>query len=69
MGKTGDYEFNHAICLAGGSLPGLEAAAGVYDGDVLYAVSTGEVEEDPALGPVELGMVASEAAWDAVLSS
>jgi L-aminopeptidase/D-esterase-like protein len=29
VGKTGDYEWNHAICLAGGSLPGLEAAAGV----------------------------------------
>ncbi len=29
VGKTGDYEWNHGICLAGGSLPGLEAAAGV----------------------------------------
>jgi 6-aminohexanoate-oligomer endohydrolase len=29
VGKIGDYEFNHAICLAGGSLPGPEAAAGV----------------------------------------
>lgn len=29
VGKTGDYEWNHAICLAGGSLYGLEAAAGV----------------------------------------
>lgn len=29
VGKTGDYDWNHAICLAGGSLPGLEAAAGV----------------------------------------
>ena len=29
VGKTGDYEWNHAICLAGGSLPGLEAASGV----------------------------------------
>lgn len=29
VGKTGDYEWNHAICLAGGSLSGLEAAAGV----------------------------------------
>lgn len=25
----GEYRFTHAICLAGGSLPGLEAAAGV----------------------------------------
>ena len=37
------------------------------DGDVLYAVCTGEVD-DPDLGPAELGMLASEAAWDAVLS-
>jgi hypothetical protein len=29
VGKIGDYEFNHTICLAGGSLPRLEAAAGV----------------------------------------
>jgi hypothetical protein len=29
VGKIGDYGWNHAICLAGGSLPGLEAAAGV----------------------------------------
>jgi L-aminopeptidase/D-esterase-like protein len=28
-GTTGDYEWNHALCLAGGSLYGLEAAAGV----------------------------------------
>jgi len=38
------------------------------DGDVLYAVSTGEVDDSP-LGPAELGMLASEAAWDAVLSA
>jgi 6-aminohexanoate-oligomer endohydrolase len=37
------------------------------DGDVLYAVSNGEVD-DPGLGPAELGLLASEAAWDAVLS-
>lgn len=29
VGKTGDYDWSQAICLAGGSLPGLEAAAGV----------------------------------------
>ncbi|HEY7357233.1 MAG TPA: P1 family peptidase, partial [Ktedonobacterales bacterium] len=29
VGKTGDYDWCQAICLAGGSLPGLEAAAGV----------------------------------------
>ncbi len=29
VGNSGNYEWNHAICLAGGSLYGLEAAAGV----------------------------------------
>src|SRR6185437_440675 len=29
IGITGEYEWNHAIVLAGGSLFGLEAAAGV----------------------------------------
>ena len=29
VGTSGNYEWNHAICLAGGSLYGLEAAAGV----------------------------------------
>ena len=37
------------------------------DGDVLYAVSTGEVESD-VLDRTALGVVASELAWDAVLS-
>lgn len=40
----------------------------LVDGDVLYAVSTGEVEND-ALDSVALGVVASELAWDAVLAS
>jgi hypothetical protein len=31
VGKNDDHEFNHAICLAGGSLPGLEAAAELWD--------------------------------------
>jgi L-aminopeptidase/D-esterase-like protein len=38
------------------------------DGDVLFAVSTGAVESDPLLDPTALGVVASELAWDAVLS-
>ena len=38
------------------------------DGDVLFAVTTGEVE-NPELGPVNLGVLASEVAWDAVLAS
>jgi L-aminopeptidase/D-esterase-like protein len=40
----------------------------MYDGDVLYAVTTNETD-DPTLDDVALGAVASEVAWDAVLSS
>jgi L-aminopeptidase/D-esterase-like protein len=36
------------------------------DGDVCFALSTQEVE-DPGLGVVELGVVAGELAWDAIL--
>ena len=38
------------------------------DGDILYAVTTGEIVND-ALDPVTLAVVASEVAWDAVLAS
>ncbi|HUF08285.1 MAG TPA: P1 family peptidase [Rhodothermales bacterium] len=38
------------------------------DGDVLYAVTTSEVEDDE-LSSLELAVIASEVAWDAVLSS
>ncbi|HET8631081.1 MAG TPA: P1 family peptidase [Thermomicrobiales bacterium] len=38
------------------------------DGDVLYALTTNEVD-NPALGDTALGVLASELAWDAVLSS
>jgi hypothetical protein len=38
------------------------------DGDVLYAVTTDEVE-NPSLSYMDLSVVASELAWDAVLSS
>lgn len=38
------------------------------DGDVLFAASTGEVENDK-LSVADLGVIASEVAWDAVLSS
>jgi 6-aminohexanoate-oligomer endohydrolase len=37
-----------------------------YDGDVLFAASTGTLREAP-LDPVSLGVLASELAWDAVL--
>lgn len=39
-----------------------------HDGDVLYAVSTGEADPDP-LDVTALGALASELAWDAVLAS
>ncbi len=39
----------------------------IADGDILYAVSTAEIEE--GLDPVTLAVVASEVAWDAVLAS
>ena len=39
----------------------------LYDGDVLWAVTTGEVD-NPALDDVALGALAAELAWDAVLS-
>ena len=38
------------------------------DGDVLFAVSTGAVESELLLDTTALGIVASELAWDAVLS-
>jgi L-aminopeptidase/D-esterase-like protein len=37
------------------------------DGDVLFSVTTGEVDDGRSLA--ELGVVASELAWDAVLSA
>ncbi|GCE15170.1 P1 family peptidase [Tengunoibacter tsumagoiensis] len=40
----------------------------IQDGDVLYAVTTNEVD-NPALGGVALGILASELAWDAILAS
>jgi L-aminopeptidase/D-esterase-like protein len=40
----------------------------LVDGDVLFAVTTNEVES-PLLESIGLGVVASEVAWDAVLAS
>jgi 6-aminohexanoate-oligomer endohydrolase len=40
----------------------------LLDGDVLYAVTTAEVDE-PAVDPIGLSVIASELAWDAVLQS
>lgn len=40
----------------------------IEDGDILYAVTTDEVD-NPGLDPASLGVVASELAWDAVLAA
>ena len=40
----------------------------LFDGDVLYAVTTNQVE-NPILEDIGLGIVASELAWDAILSA
>jgi len=47
---------------------GIQPFHTTYDGDVLYAITTDEVQ-NPALDDVALGTVASEVAWDAILSS
>lgn len=40
----------------------------IYDGDVLYMVTTGAVEHRE-VDPISLGLAAAEVAWDAVLSA
>lgn len=47
---------------------GIQPFATQYDGDVLYAVSTGELEEPKFYSP-DLGVLASEVMWDAILAS
>jgi len=46
----------------------LQPFASIYDGDVLYAVSTQELEE-PAMTSIDLGVAAGELMWDAILAS
>lgn len=50
---------------------GLQPFATEYDGDVLYAISTGEVDDKTpgALTSVDLGVIAGEVMWDAILAS
>ncbi|WP_116807411.1 P1 family peptidase [Steroidobacter cummioxidans] len=50
---------------------GLQPFATEYDGDVLYAISTGEVDEQTpgVLTSVDLGVIAGEVMWDAILAS
>ncbi|KGM34829.1 P1 family peptidase [Inquilinus limosus] len=48
----------------------LQPFATEFDGDVLYAVSTGELEDEAAMLPtVDLGVIGGEAMWDAILAS
>lgn len=47
---------------------GIQPYSTIDDGDVLFAVSTAEVD-NPALSPSDLTGIASEAAWDAILAS
>jgi L-aminopeptidase/D-esterase-like protein len=44
----------------------IQPFATLDDGDILYAVTTDEVEG--SISPVSVGVLASELAWDAVLS-
>jgi 6-aminohexanoate-oligomer endohydrolase len=46
----------------------IQPFATARDGDILYAVTTDEVE-NPSLEATDLGVIASELAWDAILAS
>ena len=46
----------------------IQPFATIYDGDVLYAVSTAEITDSGISGP-EIGVLAAETMWDAILAS
>jgi L-aminopeptidase/D-esterase-like protein len=50
---------------------GIQPFASEFDGDVLYAVSTNEVDAGPGatLPSMEIGVTASELMWDAILAA
>ncbi len=50
---------------------GIQPFATEFDGDVLYAVSTGELpkKESPAITSADLGIIASDVMWNAILAS
>lgn len=51
---------------------GIQPFATEFDGDVLYAVSTGELEskgDAPAITSADIGIIASDVMWDAILAS
>lgn len=67
--KLGARELSQMAKQVHGSLArGIQPFHGLDDGDVLYAVTTNEVE-NKALSPFALSVLASELAWDAVLAS
>jgi len=47
---------------------GIQPFATIYDGDVLYAVSTAEITE-PTMPSIDVGTIASDVMWDAILAS
>jgi L-aminopeptidase/D-esterase-like protein len=50
----------------------IQPLATEFDGDVLYAVSTGELEHKeaaPAITSADIGIIASDVMWDAILAS
>jgi len=57
-----------AVQVHGSMNRAIQPFATEEDGDVLYAVTTDEVE-NASLSNVDLGVLASELAWDAILSS
>jgi L-aminopeptidase/D-esterase-like protein len=57
-----------AVQVHGSMNRAIQPFATEEDGDVLYAVSTDEVE-NPSLTFIDLNVIASELAWDAILSS
>ena len=57
-----------AIQVHGSMNRAIQPFATEEDGDVLYAVTTDEVDNE-SLSPIDLGVLASELAWDAILSS
>lgn len=57
-----------AVQVHGSMNRAIQPFATEEDGDVLYAVTTDEIE-NPSLSPLDLGVIASELAWDAILSS
>lgn len=48
---------------------GLQPFASMNDGDVLYAISTDEFDPAEPMSSPELGAIASEVMWDAILNS